>query len=436
MRDTVVVMLLASVLTCAVAPAARAQGLEPIKTVTVGSNGELRVNGKPFIPLKAWLQDPVHFPKLREAGINTMGGYWWSNEKQRGQGDTTSMDAYAKMVREAGFYFIAPYMENQLEATGKVAKMDNLLAWIHNDEPDLPKKVKDEKTGETRSVPRDSLEQTAEKYRKLKALDQGHPVIMGFTANFMKSETRHYDQAMKAKIYPEYIKHCDGTGFDTYPIFGWNRPDWLYKVSVGVAELRALAGPKRFVGATIETNKGSKWVSQEKQLDVEPQHTRFEVWSALIQGATLISYFTHSWRPEPYTQFACTPEMVAELKRLNAQIGRLTPAIVASPTKRPVAMTLAGEGGAGELACHFKATELDGAVFIFGQNMDMNPGKDARGRASIAPRTGTATFTVEGLKAGTKVEVVDESRAIAAEAGRFRDTFAGLAEHIYRIPVE
>lgn len=69
-----------------------------------------------------------------------------------------------------------------------------------------------------------------------------------------------------------------------------------------------------------------------------------------------------------------------------------------------------------------------------------NQGRRKRGRqyntrqfAPVSPREGKATFTVAGLKAGTKIEVVDESRTITAEDGKFSDTFGPLVEHVYRI---
>ncbi|MBN2584614.1 MAG: hypothetical protein JXL80_16240 [Planctomycetes bacterium] len=411
--------------------AAGASELSPIKTVEIGRNGEMRVDGRPFIPLKVWLQDPQHFPKLHAAGVNTCAGYWWSDEKKRGSGDTGGMDEYAEMVRRAGFYYIAPFMDEQPEATRKVAAMDHLLAWIHNDEPDLPRKVTGA-DGKRRSVPRDTLEETAARYKAIKAVDTRHPVIMGLTANFMKCETTHYDEATKARIYPEYVKYCDATGFDTYPIYGSNHPNWLHKVADGVTELRAIAGPKRLVGCTVETCKGSQWITYEKQLEVEPKHTRCEVWMALIRGATAISYFTHAWRPS-YSQFACTPEMVAELGRLNAQITRLTPALTADAAKAEIGMALSAEDGA-KLDCHFKATQLDGAVYLFAQNIDLGPGADKLAQGEpISPRSGKAVFTVTGLKAGATIEVLDEDRTITAQGGTFTDAFAPLAEHVYRL---
>jgi hypothetical protein len=168
-------------------------------------------------------------------------------------------------------------------------------------------------------------------------------------------------------------------------------------------------------------------MSYDKQPDVLPVHTRNEVWQAIIRGATAIGYFTHAWFPE-FKEFAATQEMQAELRRLNAQLTRLAPAILAPVTKQKIEMKL-GE----DLNCHFKATESDGVMFIFAQNVDLGPGaEDAKQFDPIRPRNGKAIFYVEGLKAGTKIEVVDENRIIRAEKGKFTDEFAPLTEHIYR----
>jgi len=95
-------------------------------------------------------------------------------------------------------------------------------------------------------------------------------------------------------------------------------------------------------------------------------------------------------------------------------------------------MKLAGDGA--DLACHFKATLSDGSVWIFAQNIDLGPGAEKlRQFDPIKPRAGKAAFAVEGLKAGTRIEVVDENRTLTAEAGKFADDFAVLAEHIYTI---
>ena len=264
-------------------------------------------------------------------------------------------------------------------------------------------------------VPRRSAEEVAAHYRRIKVADKSRPVFVTFTSHFMKEFRGHYDQATKDKIYPNFVKYCDVAGFDTYPIYGWNRPDWLDYPGRGVAQLRTIAGPKKPVYAWIETHKGSKWVSYEKQLDVLPCHTRNEVWLAIVRGATAIGYFTHAWRPTT-TEFAPTNDMQQELKRLNGQITRLAPVILTEPAKVDVSITI--ENG---LKADIMARKFDGSLYLFGVNCD--PGQQA----------GLAEVKIAGLEAGTKIEVVDEARRLTAEQGRFTDQFAPLAVHIYKI---
>jgi hypothetical protein len=217
-------------------------------------------------------------------------------------------------------------------------------------------------------------------------------------------------------MYSELVKSCDVVGFDIYPIYGWNQPAWLIRVADGVTQLRAIAGNKRAVYAWIETSKGGQFIDYPQQKDVLPMHTRGEVWMSIIRGATAIGYFTHVWKPS-FSEFGPTEEMQRELARLNGQITRLAPTILAAPAKAKVTMELPDSA-----ACHIKATAHGGAVYVFAQNIDMKL------------RPGKATIRVEGLKAGATVEVVDEDRKITAAAGgQFTDEFPALAEHIYRI---
>ncbi|NLX60016.1 MAG: hypothetical protein GXY74_13120 [Phycisphaerae bacterium] len=539
--------------------AAAQEKLEPIQKVEIGDNCELRVNGKPFLPIAVWLQDPKNFPAVREANINVVGGYYWSKDEDSGLGGTKSVSEYGAKVWEAGFYFVASHMVDHLGSADDLKALPGLLAWIHDDEPDLPRtetdanvapgkqmkvnagtpfarivdgvnhswtvlqplaggeftivpkepvtvvslavwptiseglavakemeflgdgklllkvtlenkkgqqkfslpepatfkeltvKVLSEYPGaqgwgsisevegfdaegrnlllsKPRTVPKMTVEEVARDYQLIKQTDPSRPVMMNLTAKFMKERQEYADEAKQA-MYPGYIAHCDLVGFDIYPVYGYNMPNKIYWVADGVTELRALAGPKKPVYAWIETNRGSPWIKDySKQIDVRPEYTRAEVWMALIRGATGIAYFTHAWQPE-YTQFAPKGEMLKELARLNAQLTRLAPAILAPAAKAKVAMTLSDD-----MACHVKATELDGALYIFAQNIDL--GADAakmKQGQDITPRGGKATITVEGLKAGATIEVVDEGRTITADDGSFSDEFKPLAEHVYKM---
>jgi len=278
-----------------------------------------------------------------------------------------------------------------------------------------------------RRVPRSLPEAVIAHYRQIKAADKMRLALVTFTGSFFTKASR-YDEATRQSLYPEYVKGCDVAGFDIYPIFGSGYPSRLGWVANATEELVRIAGPMRPVYAWIETNKGSRWMSYSKQLDVEPKHTRCETWMAIIRGATAIGYFTHCWRPD-YKQFAPDEGMVSELKRLSDQITRLAPAILAAPAKAKITMSLGND-----LPCHFKATEHDGALYIFAQNIDLGPEPEKKRQfEQIVPRAGKATITVEGMKADTPIEVIDEDRVLTAEEGRFTDNFAPLAEHIYTL---
>ena len=368
--------------------------LEPIKKVEIGKNREFLVNGKPFFPLMTWLQDPKTYPKLQGMGFNVHCG-----------------DADPSAAKAVGCYSVTSFKK---EWIGN----DHLLGWVQGDEPDMPGKDK---------KPKHSPEEIVAAYQATKAADPMHPIFMTLTGYFMASEPK-YDAATRAKLYPAYMPGCDATGFDVYPIYDSATPGRLLQVADGITALREFAGP-RPIYEWIETSKGSKWIKNySKQIDVEPKDTRAEVWMAIIRGATVIGYFTHAWLPT-YTSFRPTPEMQKELTRLNGQITRLAPAILAPPAKAAVAITVA-DG----LKCHCKATQLDNSLYVFAQILDLGPNADKLKQFDpIAPRSGKATITVPGLKAGTAIEVVDENRSLSAADGRFTDDFAPLAEHIYKM---
>lgn len=366
------------------APAAR---LDDIRRVEIGPNREVRVNGEPFFPIGSWAQANRRYPLLRELGFNTFVG-----------GGGGAAEACAAAAR-AGGYAVTGFDE-------AVKGHPALLAYAHGDEPDL---------GLDKGQPRKPAREVVDAYRRLRERDASRPVFLNLTSAFMAEKGGN---APDRKAYYQMVTAgADILCFDVYPIYGYNRPDKLTWVADGVRDLRAYAGPNQPVFAFIETAKGSRWVSYERQLDVRPEHTRAEVWMAIIRGATGVVYFTHAWRPA-FTEFAPAEPMRAELKRLNAQITRLAPVILSAPAEERVTVSFAG-GLTGEVTARRHA----GALYLFANNLDMN------GRA------GAATFTVEGLRQGARVEVLDESRHLTARDGGFADDFAPLAVHLYRIPL-
>ena len=370
--------------------------VEPIKKIKVGKHREFVINGKPFFPIMSWAQPKKNYAMLNEIGINTFCG-----------------DATPESAKEAGCYAITNFKAGQVEN-------GHVLAWIFPDEPDMA-------AGKgAKAKPRMSAEKVVAECNKIHSSTPKRLVFMTFTGDFRKKSST-YPPEVWEKIYPEFIKGADVLGFDIYPIYGSGDAGHLNMVGSGVADLTQLAGT-RPVYTWIETSKGSQWMTYEKQPEVLPMHTRNEVWQAIINGATAIGYFTHVWKPE-FKEYGPTPEMTKELTRINAQITRLAPAILAGKVKNKIEMAL-GEG----LKCSFKATKYEGSTYLFSENNDLGPGAEkAKQFDPIFPRPGKAVFTISGLKAGSKIEVIDEQRTITAENGKFSDDFAPLAEHIYKV---
>jgi hypothetical protein len=374
------------------------ENVEMIETIAIGSNQEFLINNKPFFPIMSWAQSAKNYALLNSLGFNSHAG-----------------NADAAAAKGVGCYAV-PGFKPELEDNGYI------LALIYDDEPDMP-------SGKgTEAKPRQTFQEVAEKHNTIRAAFPEKLIFMTLTGHFTVEQST-YPAEVRQSIYPQYVSNPDVVGFDIYPIYGSGYASHLNWVGSGVSQLRELAGP-RPVYAWIETSKGSRWMSYEKQPDILPMHTRNEVWQAIINGATAIGYFTHAWRPE-FKEFAPTEEMQAELKRLNHQIARLSSAILAASAERNISMILVNG-----LNCQFKATEYNGELFIFALNSDLGEGaQEAKQFDPIFPRGGSAVFEVKGLKAGTTIEVIDENRTITAGEGSFSDDFEPLAEHIYRMKV-
>ncbi len=265
-----------------------------------------------------------------------------------------------------------------------------------------------------RNEPRTVASKVQEEYRRIKEVDSSRPIFMTLTGHFLPVFDKWSDEQRTA-LYPEYIKAADVVGYDIYPIYGWNKPEWLHLVHDGTEELRRLAGD-RPVYAWIETSRGGQYTGAlERQKRVLGRHIRAEVWMAICRGATAIGYFTHVWKPE-YKQFGVPPENVKAMRQINDQIGRLAPAILSGPCGISAKVEL--EDG---LKADIMVREYEGRVYLFAVNYDSRQ-EAARGR-----------IEVEGLEAGAKIEVVDEGRSIRAVDGGFDDEFGPLGVHIYRI---
>jgi len=265
-----------------------------------------------------------------------------------------------------------------------------------------------------RYEPRAQPSETLDKYKRIKAADPSRPIFLTVTGNF-HPHFKKWTDVQRRSLYSEYIKATDVVGYDIYPIYGWNKPEWIHLVSESTGLLVEHAG-QRPVYAWIETSKGGQWTGAlERQKDVTPTHIRAEVWMAICRGATAIGYFTHVWKPS-YRQFGVPQANRKALREINDQITRLAPAILGERPEQAVTVKVEGD-----VKLDIMAKEHDGQIFVFAVNYDERV-------------VGTkATISVPGLQVGKGVDVVDESRTLRAGAGEFVDTFEPLAVHIYSV---
>jgi hypothetical protein len=257
--------------------------------------------------------------------------------------------------------------------------------------------------------------QSMSEYREIKAFDPTRPVLMTVTSFFVNDAVMHnwYSKEQSDSMYPAYFKAADVPGFDVYPIYGWNRPDKLYWVSQGMRELRVYEGGTKPVYAWIEVQAGTEF--GDKANPVTGVEIRHEVYQAIINGATAIGYFTHQFKPK-FTEFGVPEENQKALLAVNQQLQRLAGIILSADAKVQPKISIEDD-----LAAQLLAKSHNGSLTIFAQNMDMKR------------RAGQATISVDGLNAGTRIEVVDENRTLTAQQGQFTDNFAPLDTHIYQI---
>jgi hypothetical protein len=242
-----------------------------------------------------------------------------------------------------------------------------------------------------------SVKKVADVYHWMRKMQKTRPVFATLSPGFMPTSAM-WDKETRQTLYPGYIANCDAAGFVLPPDPAAAAADWLKSVGEGVDELGTLAGPGRPVVFWLEVSPS-----------LEPAQARAAIWSAVIHGATAIGYRMQQGGKAPVPD----EKMAAALKQLNEQVAHLAPAILGEPARGKFEMTINND-----LSSHFKATESEGSVFIFTQNL----GSDSK-----------AVIRIEGLRAGSNIEVVGEGRTIASDQGQFSDDFAPLAGHVYKL---
>jgi len=338
-------------------------------------SGHVVVDGKPFFPIMQWLQCPWLFQPNAAIGVNTFMG--------KGCQSTTDSQELAGTAA-ASTWSILP--------SGASGSGSSLLGWHFSDEPDINNVIKPTVI--------------ARQYRTNRRRDPTKLNFLTVTAGFFR-QTNSLPGWMHGSTAPyrAYARATDLIGTDVYPVYGYCRPDRLSWVADAQRELVKLAGGRPTFQWIEAASTSSQWC---KGRGVQPEELRAEVWMAIANGAKAIGYFTHSWTPS-YSQFRVAPDVQAEMKRTDAEITALAPAILAPSA--PLQMRI------GDARVDAIARRYAGKTYVFAVNV-------ARTAAGV-------TFSSPAFHGSASV--YGENRSVPVSGGRFQDGFGPLAVHVYVI---
>ena len=335
-----------------------------LHTLTIGRRRALLLDGRPFIPVMQWLQCPWLFEHQRTLGINVFMGI--------GCGNSTSANEVEQTSR-LGAFSILPF-------DASVAASPGLLAWRGDDEPDQ------------NGIPPSAV---------AKVTARGHAATPR-RLTFVTLTSGFFAPTGHAHDYAGYVRAADVIGYDIYPVYGYCSPEHIAWEADATRALVRLARPGQPVYSWIESASTSSQFCRGR--GVQPQELRAEVWMALVNGATAIGYFTHSWTPD-YAQFRVSDSTQAEMRRTDRQVTTLTPALLGTPVRLGV-QTAGGRVDA-------VARRLGGATYVFAVNVSRTP----------------VTARFDAPKGSWRV--FEEGRTVR---GALVDSFAPLAVHVYVLP--
>lgn len=348
-----------------------------------------------FFPIAVWLQAPTNAPAYRDAGINVFVGLW------QGPTDTQLSD-----LHKAGMLAICTQNQIALNHPSR----SNILAWMHNDEPDNAT-TWGARIGFSKPVP---VENIAAEYSRMKSADPTRPVLLNLGQgvawdNWYGRGTRN----RHPEDYPLYLQACDIASFDIYPA-GHASPEIagnLWYVPLGVERLRRWTQDEKPVWNCIETTRGD-----DPRRKPTPHEIRAEVWMSLIHGSRGIIYFAHQFKPT-FIEAAllADQEMLAAVTKLNQQITSLAP-VLNSPTVTNT-VTIQTTNAAAPIATMVK--QVGGFTYIFA--------------VAMRPLETEASFTVKKVLGSEAVEVLGENRTVLVKDGRFTDSFGPWDVHLYRV---
>jgi hypothetical protein len=358
-----------------------------------------------FFPIAVWLQGSWHATELAQLGVNIYVG--------NNAGTDSMAVTDLATIKKLGMYAILGQDSVGL-ADIKDSTVDTTVIgwWMSPDEPDNAQALTGGGYG-----PAVSPSTLVTQYNAYKAKDPTRPIFLGLGQGVA------YDawegRGSNAPAESGYVPASDIIAFDIYPYnnCGGDANEmatcgqfWLN--AVGVDRLRQWSNRNQAVWTDFETTV----IAANTTTGPTPAQTISEVWLALIHSANGVIYFLDSWNPSFREDaiFANTA-MVTAVTDLNAKIKLLAPEL--NSASIPNLVTVTSSNTSAPIDTMVKANGT--SIYVF----------SAISRAGTA----TASYVVGGMTGDAAAKVVGENRTVNVTGGKFSDSFAANAVHVYQI---
>ncbi len=363
----------------------------------VDSRNNLHVDGAPFFPIGWYCSvNTQHLAEIASSPFNCLLAYGTDNYPK------SDMRAFLDNIQSKGLklvycmndiYPTAKYFEgktwegisgNEAIASAVMAAYKDhpaIIAWYLNDE-----------------IPHSLLPQLTDYYARVKQADPGRPALIVLCN---RSEL------------PWFPSTTDLFGVDPYPI----PQDPITRVSGFIDSARAAVRDRQSVWFvpqafgwyqynSTNTDRGHIPTAEELRTSRAPtrEEERCMTYLGLIHGAKgLIYYCYYDMRVLPQYD-----TMWQWMKSIAGEVRQLSPTLLSTDTPGSMTVSLPG--------IHAALKRHGAKQCVMATNPTQSPS--------------TATFTIKG--AGShKVSVLFENRTIQMRQGRFEDSFAPLAVHVY-----
>jgi len=405
-----------------------------IPKVGIDENNSFRVNGELVFPIMPFMTNTSEFDKyINQASVNAVNteGYYTAHTPSTWVDYLNKADASGLLAigPGRGDYPVnyAPAPANRWKFNHNLDRMADyvnagkdspaMFAWIWQDEPNLG--------GRQQKVYLPTL--AAWNY-VCHNLDPQHPTYNLFYGNDYSLSAgavpSAYDYMASAPLFGGKKWMQDVLSFDIYPItyfrlhasLNFSEKGMYAAYFDGVERFRTHnKNLAPFIPAINPSNRNAGLTPEHT-----PEQVFFDAWANVIHGAKGIVWFQY---------FDPASIRWPAMKKFADQMSTLAP-VVLQPAP---SISVTDNANTALNRVDTMIREKDGVVYVFAARVTEPDPIDGAKYTGVEPASITVSFKVSGLTGSASAEVVDEGRVRTVTDGKFTDTFAKNAVHIYKI---